>query len=64
MRTAIIIRSETAADAIADVTSAAFSTLAISNHTEQFIIAALRAADALTESQRVSHWFDQWTREL
>jgi putative acetyltransferase len=46
------IRSETSADvgAIAEVTVAAFQTLAISNHTEQFIVAALRAAEALTVS--------------
>jgi putative acetyltransferase len=46
------IRSETSADisAIAEVTIAAFKTLAISNHTEQFIIAALRTANALTVS--------------
>lgn len=46
------IRSETSADvsAIAEVTVAAFKTLAISNGTEQFIIAALRAAKALTVS--------------
>lgn len=46
------IRSETSADvsAIADVTAAAFRTLAISNQTEHFIIAALRAARALTVS--------------
>ena len=52
MRTEIVIRSETDADAgtIAEVTIAAFSTLPISNHTEQFIIAALRAAKALTVS--------------
>jgi putative acetyltransferase len=52
MRTGIFIRSETDADVgpIADVTIAAFSTLPISNHTEQFIIAALRAANALTVS--------------
>jgi putative acetyltransferase len=52
MRTGIVIRSETGADVgiIADVTIAAFSTLPISNHTEQFIIAALRAANALTVS--------------
>jgi putative acetyltransferase len=52
MRTGIVIRSETDVDAgaIADVTIAAFSTLPISNHTEQFIIAALRAAKALTVS--------------
>ncbi len=49
MKPAIVIRDETEADAdaIAGVTVAAFQTLAISNHTEQFIIAALRAADAL-----------------
>jgi putative acetyltransferase len=48
----IVIRSETDADfdAISEVTVAAFKTLAISNHTEPFIIAALRAARALTLS--------------
>jgi putative acetyltransferase len=48
----IVIRSETDADipAIAEVTVAAFATLEISNHTEQFIVAALRAANALTVS--------------
>ena len=48
----VLIRSETSADvsAIAEVTVAAFKTLAISNHTEQFIIAALRDAKALTVS--------------
>lgn len=48
----IVVRDETAADAdaITEVTLAAFSTLAISNHTEQFVIAALRAAGALTVS--------------
>ena len=48
----IAIRSETDADAgaIAEVTAAAFASLQISNHTEQFIIAALRAAGALTVS--------------
>jgi putative acetyltransferase len=52
MRTGIFIRSETDADVgpINGVTIAAFSTLPISNHTEQFIIAALRAANALTVS--------------
>lgn len=35
---------------ITDLTVAAFRTLAISNHTEQFIITALRAAGALTLS--------------
>lgn len=46
------IRSETSADipAITAVTIAAFNTLPISNHTEQFIIEALRAARALTIS--------------
>ena len=48
----MIIRNETASDfdAIAEVTIAAFRTLAISNQTEQFIINSLRAADALTIS--------------
>ncbi len=48
----VLVRSETSADvsAIAEVTVAAFETLAISNSTEQFIIAALRAAKALTVS--------------
>ena len=48
----IVIRDETSADiaAIAAVTSEAFKTLEISNHTEQFIVAALRAAGALTVS--------------
>ncbi len=52
MNPKIVIRSETDADvsAIADVTAAAFRTLEISNHTEQFIIEALRAAKALTVS--------------
>ena len=52
MNPRIVIRSETDADvgAIAEVTVAAFKTLEISNHTEQFIIAALRAAKALTIS--------------
>ena len=46
------IRPETPADvsAIAAVTEAAFSALAISHHTEQLIIAALRRADALAIS--------------
>ncbi len=44
----ILIRSETSADvsAIAEVTVVASKTLAISNHTEQFIIAALRGVHA------------------
>ena len=52
MNPKIVIRSETDADvgAITDVTVAAFKTLEISNHTEHFIIAALRAARALTLS--------------
>lgn len=37
-------------DAITEVTVAAFRSLAISRHTEQFIIAALRAGGALTIS--------------
>jgi len=49
MNPKIVIRSERDADAnaIAEVTAAAFETLEISNHTEQFIIEALRAAGAL-----------------
>jgi putative acetyltransferase len=52
MNAAIIIRDETKADVavITEVTFAAFKTLEISNHTEQFIIEALRAAKALTLS--------------
>jgi len=48
----MVIRNETDADigAITEVTIAAFETLQISNHTEQFIIEALRAAKALTVS--------------
>jgi putative acetyltransferase len=48
----LIIRKETASDidAITQVTIAAFNTLPISNHTEQFIIKALRDAGALTIS--------------
>jgi putative acetyltransferase len=48
----VLIRSETSADAgaIAEVTVAAFRTLAISQLTEHFIVAALRAAGALTIS--------------
>lgn len=48
----ILIRDETEADAgaIAEVTVAAFETLAISRHTEQFVIEALRSAGALTLS--------------
>jgi putative acetyltransferase len=52
MNPRIVIRSENDADvsAITEVTIAAFQTLEISNHTEQFIIEALRAAKALTVS--------------
>jgi putative acetyltransferase len=52
MNPKIVIRSETDADvsAITEITIAAFKTLEISNHTEQFIIAALRATKALTVS--------------
>lgn len=48
----MIIRNETIADieAITEVTIAAFQNLVISHHTEQFIIEALRAANALTIS--------------
>jgi len=52
MNPKIIIRNESHEDAcaISVVTIAAFKTLGISNHTEQFIIEALRAAKALTVS--------------
>ena len=52
MNPKIVIRSETQGDigAITEVTAAAFKTLEISQHTEQFIIEALRAAQALTVS--------------
>jgi putative acetyltransferase len=52
MNTKIVIRNETDADVgmISEVTISAFKTLEISNHTEQFIIEALRAAKALTVS--------------
>ena len=45
MNTRIVIRRETDADVgmIGEVTIAAFKTLEISNHTEQFVIASLRA---------------------
>ncbi|MBI5204162.1 MAG: N-acetyltransferase [Nitrospirae bacterium] len=48
----IVIRNETHDDvcAITEVTIAAFKTLEISGHTEQFIIEALRAANALAVS--------------
>ena len=52
MNLKFVIRNETDADvsAIIEVTVAAFNTLDISDHTEQFIIEALRAAGALTLS--------------
>jgi putative acetyltransferase len=52
MNPKIVIRNETHDDvyAITEVTIAAFKTLPISNHTEQFIIESLRAAKALTVS--------------
>lgn len=52
MNSQLTIRNETEADvdAITQVTVAAFKTLEISRHTEQFIISALRAAKALTVS--------------
>lgn len=52
MNPKILIRSETDADvgAIGEVTIAAFETLDISNHTEQFIVEALRSAKALAVS--------------
>jgi putative acetyltransferase len=52
MNHGIIIRNETDADvnAITEVTVAAFKTLEISSHTEQFIIGALRSAKSLTLS--------------
>jgi putative acetyltransferase len=48
----IIIRNEIGSDieAISEVTKAAFKNLQISNHAEQFIINALRDANALTIS--------------
>jgi putative acetyltransferase len=48
----VIIRDETESDinAIVEVTKKAFETLAISNHTEEFIIKALREANALVIS--------------
>jgi putative acetyltransferase len=52
MSTQIVIRNEIHDDAcaITELTIAAFNTLEISNHTEQFVIEALRAAKALTLS--------------
>jgi len=52
MNQKIVIRNETLNDVctITEVTIAAFKTLEIGNHTEQFIVEALRAAKALTVS--------------
>ena len=52
MNSKIKIRDESHDDlnAITVVTVAAFSTLTVSHHTEQFIVEALRAAKALTVS--------------
>ena len=52
MNPKIVIRTERAADegAIGEVTVAAFAALHVSHHTEQFIVAALRAANALAVS--------------
>jgi hypothetical protein len=52
LKTDTIIRPENSTDigAITEVTVAAFETLEISNHTEQFIIEARRAAKALSVS--------------
>jgi putative acetyltransferase len=52
MKPETVIRPETSSDrrAITEVTVAAFQMLAISRHTEPFIIEALRAANALTVS--------------
>lgn len=48
----VLIRDEQPADypSISEVTIAAFATMEISNHTEQFVIEALRAANALAIS--------------
>ena len=48
----VVIRDEAAADAeqIGAVTAAAFENMEISDHTEQFVVEALRAANALTVS--------------
>ena len=48
----VLIRDETEMDdrAISDVTKAAFETLEISGHTEQFVIEALRSSQALSVS--------------
>ncbi len=48
----LLIRLETSndIDAITDLTIAAFANLEISNHTEQYVVEGLRAANALTLS--------------
>jgi putative acetyltransferase len=48
----VLIRNENSADVavISEVTIAAFETMEISNHTEQFIVDALRSANALAVS--------------
>ena len=48
----VLVRDEKDTDyrVISDVTKSAFETMEISNHTEQFIIEALRSAKALTVS--------------
>jgi putative acetyltransferase len=52
MNAETLIRDETEADAavIGEVTEAAFRDLAVSDHTEHLIVAALRAAEALSVS--------------
>jgi len=52
MLTSLLIRDEESSDykAISDVTVAAFESMEISNHTEQFIIEALRSEKALIVS--------------
>ncbi|MBA3075229.1 MAG: N-acetyltransferase [Anaerolineae bacterium] len=49
---ALLIRDETEYDCatITELTAKAFETLEISDHTEQFVVLGLRAADALTVS--------------
>lgn len=46
----LILMRDADIDAIAEVTVAAFKTLEVSNHTEQFIVEALRANNALAVS--------------
>ncbi len=55
--TSFLLRDEAPRDAaiIGEVTAAAFAGLEISGHTEQFIVAALRAAGALTVSLVAEH---------